>query len=82
MPGNVRPVTDEQDALLSFLDHQRDVLVLTSFVARAQREVSASAAMERQMQGALIAAQELRGTRAGYCRGADHAGDHAGTGCG
>ena len=31
-----------------------------STLARAQREVSASAAMERQMQGALIAAQELR----------------------
>ncbi len=31
MPGTVRPVTDEQDALLAYLDQQRDVLVLTSY---------------------------------------------------
>jgi uncharacterized damage-inducible protein DinB len=30
MPGNVRPVTDEQDALLAYLGQQRDVLVIAA----------------------------------------------------
>jgi uncharacterized damage-inducible protein DinB len=31
MPGNVRPVTDERDGLLSFLAHQRDVIKLAAY---------------------------------------------------
>jgi len=31
MPGNVRPITDERDGLLSYLDHQREVLRLTAY---------------------------------------------------
>jgi hypothetical protein len=31
MPGNVRPVTDERDALMAYLDQQRLVLRLTAY---------------------------------------------------
>ncbi len=31
MPGSVRPVTDERDALLAYLAQQRDVLILTAY---------------------------------------------------
>ncbi|WP_216214451.1 DinB family protein [Amycolatopsis aidingensis] len=31
MPGNVRPVTDERDALLAFLEQQRDVLRIAAY---------------------------------------------------
>ena len=30
MPGSVRPVTDERDALLAFLEQQRDALRITA----------------------------------------------------
>ena len=32
MPGSVRPVTDERDALLAYLAQQREVLILTAYV--------------------------------------------------
>jgi uncharacterized damage-inducible protein DinB len=46
MPGNVRPVTDERDALLSYLAQQRDVLRIAAYgltddQARATPTVSA-----------------------------------------
>src|SRR6478735_2544636 len=82
MPGNVPPVTDERDGLLSFLAQQRDVVRIAAFgltdeQARSAPSVSALsvgglvkhlAGMERSWIGILLQ-RPAEGAEADYQEG-------------
>jgi hypothetical protein len=51
MPGQVRPVTDERDALLAYLEQQRYLLRLTAYGLRDDQIVLAPSASELSVGG-------------------------------
>jgi len=53
MPGLVRPVADERDALLAFLSQQRDVLCITAFGLDDAQAVAASSASPLTVAGLI-----------------------------
>ena len=53
MPGLVRPVTDERDALLTFLDHQRDVLRIAAFGLTDEQAAATPTASSLSVGGSI-----------------------------
>jgi uncharacterized damage-inducible protein DinB len=53
MPGSVRPVTDERDALLAYLAQQRDVLTLTAHGLTDEQARAVPSASELSVGGLI-----------------------------
>ncbi|MGD0311904.1 MAG: DinB family protein [Acidimicrobiales bacterium] len=53
MPGSVRPVTDERDALLAYLAQQRHVLTLTSYGLNEEQARAVPSASELSVGGLI-----------------------------
>ncbi|HEX3980448.1 MAG TPA: DUF664 domain-containing protein, partial [Acidimicrobiales bacterium] len=53
MPGSVRPVTDERDALLAYLAQQRHVLTLTAYGLTDEQARAVPSASELSVGGLI-----------------------------